>query len=62
MVQVVPTPRLAGSVQAMVLPTEPVQSPARSALGVPTVSAAGTTSSRATLSASDGPALLTVTA
>ena len=42
------------------LPTEAVQSPPRSALGVPALNAAGTTSSSRTLSASDGPLLVTL--
>ena len=59
-VQVAPGARLAGRVQEIVLPAEALQSPPRSALGTPAVKAAGTVSSTTTLSASDGPLLVTV--
>jgi len=58
-VQVAAGARLAGRLQAIVLPSEAVQSPPRSAVGPAAVKAAGTLSARRTVSASDGPWLVT---
>src|SRR5712691_12492417 len=59
-VQVTPGARLTGRLQWIVLPAELEQSPARSALGTPALTAAGTMSSTTRPSASDGPPLVTL--
>src|SRR5258705_8451649 len=59
-VHVAPAGRVVGRAQWMTLPTDVEQSPPRSALGLPALTATGTVSSTTRVSASDGPRLVTV--